>query len=101
MKELTKFLLSYLSKVNATKFQVDDLNNPQSKDSVFQSRHSNQPRIPVLCSLKVSLTVKVDSSNRNETAKSMRLCKKYLSTMNKGLNVALLTIIMKYTFPIR
>ena len=47
MKKLTRFL-SYLSKVNATKFQVDDLNNPHSKDSVFQSRHSNHPRIPVL-----------------------------------------------------
>ena len=72
---MNKFILSYLSKVNATKFQVDDLNNPHSKDSVFQSRHSNQPRIPVLCSLNVSLTVKVDKSNRNETAKSIRLWK--------------------------
>ena len=64
---------TYLSKVNATIFQVEDTKSPQSRNLEFHNLHSTDLRIPVLRRKYWSLTVKVDKSKMIKTAKSSRL----------------------------
>ena len=64
---------TYLSNVNATIFQVDDANNPQSINLVFHMTHSIVPRIPSLYKEYVSLIVNVVKSKTVEAAISRKL----------------------------
>ena len=77
MKKLSDFVdqITYLSKVNATIFQVDDANNPQSINLVFHITHSTVPRIPSLCKEYVSIIVNVVKSKIVEAVISRKLYK--------------------------